>query len=222
MSFSAEKEGTSTRKPYEAVQFSDIFSVIQKDTDFKGMIQIVEASYHELLTQDDVMMIYDIVKIKEIPLELLLITMSHCIKIRKKSMKYIYKVVTENFRDGLNTPEALEQHFTKMEENRKYYKNISKIIKLTGREFTDGEKEYLKKWKDHQKTEEDIRFAYEKTVLSIGKLSFPYMDKIILNETGNKPVKKTSLKAGPLNNFEQATPDFKKITDELIRKQLEE
>ena len=214
-----EQEGLVT---ILAVQFSDIFSVIQKDTDFKGMIQIVEASYHELLTQDDVMMIYDIVKIKEIPLELLLITMSHCIKIRKKSMKYIYKVVTENFRDGLNTPEALEQHFTKMEENRKYYKNISKIIKLTGREFTDGEKEYLKKWKDHQKTEEDIRFAYEKTVLSIGKLSFPYMDKIILNETGNKPVKKTSLKAGPLNNFEQATPDFKKITDELIRKQLEE
>ncbi len=220
--FDAPKNPEHKKKPYEAVQFSDIFSVIQKDADFKGTIQIVESLYHELLTQDDVMMLYDIVRIKEIPLELFLITMAHCQKIRKKNMKYIYKVVTENYRDGLNTSEALEQHFTRMEETGKYMKKVSKILKITGREFVEKEKEYLKKWEENHKTEEEIRFAYEKTVMAIGKISFPYMDKIIMNENGNKSPKISSVKSGPLNNFHQETPDFKQITDALIKKQLEE
>ncbi len=210
------------KKPYEAVRFEDVFSTIQKDEDFKETLRIVEASYPVLLTQDDVMMIFDIVKIKEIPLEHLMVTIAHCLKIRKKSMKYIYKVVTENYADGITDLEDLEQHFTRMEQTNKYLKKVSKIIKITGREFAEKEKEYIRKWEEAKKTEEEIRNAYEKMIISIGKLSFPYLDKIVMNENGNKPTKKTSVKAGPLNNFSQDVPDFQKITDDLIRKQLEE
>ncbi len=222
MTFVPISQGKKTKKPYETVQFSDMVSTIQKDEDFKGVLQIVEASYHQLLTQDDVMMLYDIIKIKEIPLELLLITLAHCVKIRKKSMKYIYKVVTENYQNGLTTPEDLERHFTRMEESGKYITKVARILKVTNREFVEKEKEYIRKWEKLNKTEEEIRLAYEKTIMAIGKLSFAYMDKILMSENGNKPTKKTSVKAGPLNNFEQDTPDFQKITDDLIRKQLEE
>ncbi len=211
-----------TKKPYETVQFEDVFSTIQKDEDFKETLRIVEASYPELLTQDDVMMIFDVVKIKEIPLEHLLVTIAHCLKIRKKSMKYIYKVVTENYADGITELEDLEQHFTRMEQSTKYLKKVAKILKITGREFVDKEKEFIRKWEQAKKTEQEIREAYEKMIMSIGKLSFAYLDKIIMNEKGNKPTQKSSVKVGPLNNFNQELPDFQKITDDLIRKQLEE
>lgn len=221
MAFGAPAPAKKKTKNYDSVEFSEVFSSIRDDEVFKGALRIVEASYPELLTQDDVMMLYDIVKVKQIPLELLMITLAHCLKIRKKSMKYIYKVVTENYRDGLTTPEALEQHFTKMEETGKYMKKVSKILKITGREFVEKEKEFIKKWEQKQITEEQLKIAYEKTIMAIGKLSFAYMDKILMNE-GNKTGQKTSVKKGPLNNFDQAVPDFTKITDELIRKQLEE
>ncbi len=220
MVFSATPQ--KTKKPYEAIRFEDVFSTIQRDEDFKEILRIVEASYPVLLTQDDVMMIFDIVKIKEIPLEHLMVTIAHCLKIRKKSMKYIYKVVTENYADGITDPEDLEQHFTRMEQSGKYMKKIAKILKITGREFVEKEKEYIKKWEAAKKTDEEIRLAYEKMIMAIGKLSFAYLDKIIMNENGNKPTKKSSVKAGPLNNFNQEMPDFQKITDDLIRKQLEE
>lgn len=222
LSFTVSRAAPKKKKAYEAVEFADIFTTIRKDEDFKGVIQIVEASYSQLLTQDDVMMLYDIIKIKEIPLELFMITMSHCLKIRKKNMKYIYKVVTENYQNGLTTPEDLERHFTTMQEKGKYQKKVAKILKITGREFSEKEKEYIIKWYDAKKTEEEVSAAYEKTVMAIGKVAFPYMDKILMNENGNKPAKKSSVKAGPLNNFSQDMPDFQKITDELIRKQLEE
>ncbi len=210
------------KKPYEAVRFEDVFSTIQKDEDFKETLRIVEASYPVLLSQDDVMMIFDIVRIKEIPLEHLMVTIAHCLKIRKKSMKYIYKVVTGNYANGITDPEDLELHFTRMEQSGKYLKKVAKILKVTGREFVEKEKEYIRKWEEAKKTEEEIRDAYEKMIMFIGKLSFPYLDKIVMNENGNKPTKKSSVKVGPLNNFSQELPDFQKITDELIRKQLEE
>ncbi len=210
------------KKPYEAVRFEDVFSTIQKDDQFKQTLRIVEASYPELLTQDDVMMIFDVVKIKEIPLEHLLVTIAHCLKIRKKSMKYIYKVVTENYADGITELEDLEQHFTRMEQSSKYLKKVAKILKITGREFVDKEKEFIRKWEQAGKTEQEIREAYEKMIMAIGKLSFAYLDKIIMNEKGNKSARKSSVKVGPLNNFNQELPDFQKITDDLIRKQLEE
>ncbi len=216
------QEPKKTKKPYEAVRFEDVFSTISKDEDFKETLRIVEASYPVLLTQDDVMMIFDIVKIKEIPLEHLMLTIAHCLKIRKKSMKYIYKVVTENYADGITDLEDLEQHFTRMEQTGKYLKKVAKILKITGREFVEKEKEFIRKWEEAKKSEEEIRLAYEKMIMAIGKLSFPYLDKIIMNENGNKPAKKSSVKAGPLNNFNQEMPDFQKITDNLIRKQLEE
>lgn len=222
LSFGVSRKTPKKKKSYEAVAFADIVTTISQDEDFKGVIQIVEASYSQLLTQDDVMMLYDIIKVKAIPLELFMITMSHCLKIRKKNMKYIYKVVTENYQNGLTTPEDLERHFTGMQEKGKYQKKVAKILKITGREFSEKEKEYIVKWYDAKKTEEEISAAYEKTVMAIGKVAFPYMDKIIMNENGNKTVKKSSVKAGPLNNFHQDMPDFQKITDELIRKQLEE
>lgn len=220
MTFSpvAKKE----KKPYEAVRFEDVFSTIQRDEDFKETLRIVEATYPELLTQDDVMMIFDIVKIKGIPLEHLMVTIAHCLKIRKKSMKYIYKVVTANYADGITDLEDLEQHFTRMEQSNKYMKKVAKVLKITGREFVDKEKEFIRKWEQSEKTEQEIREAYEKMIMAIGKLSFSYLDKIIMNENGNKPTKKSSVKVGPLNNFNQQMPDFQKITDNLIRKQLEE
>lgn len=216
------QEPKKTKKPYEAVRFEDMFSTIQKDEDFKEILRIVEASYPVLLTQDDVMMIFDVVKIKEIPLEHLMVTIAHCLKIRKKSMKYIYKVVTENYQNGITELEDLENHFTRMEHSSKYLKKISKILKITGREFVEKEKEFIRKWEEAGKSEEEIQLAYEKTIMAIGKLSFPYIDKIIMNEKGNKMAKNSSITAGPLNNFSQAMPDFQKITDDLIRKQLEE
>ena len=52
-------------------------------------------------------------------------------------MKYIYKVVTENYANGITDLEDLEQHFTRMEQTNKYLKKVAKALKITGREFVE-------------------------------------------------------------------------------------
>ena len=203
----------------EQADFNDIFSVVKKDKKFKKTIQIIESLYCELLTQNDVLLLYDILVKEKIPLEIFMETLSHCIENNKKNIKYIAKVVSGNYSNGINTVELVEEYFRDLKENNQFLGQIKKVLQLKNRSLIDSEKEFINKWKDANKSIDDIKMAYEKTVMNTGKLSFPYMDKIIMNENGNKPVSKPSIKAGPLNNFKQELPDFNKITSELIKRQ---
>ena len=197
----------------------DIFSVIKTNKKFKKDIQAIESVYCELLTQDDVSAIYDIIEVQKIPLEIFIVTLSYCLENNKKRMKYIIKVVLDNHKNGLTTASEIEEHFAAFAENKEYSGQIKKALNIKGRDFVDAEKQFIAKWQESSKTIDDIRAAYEKTVMNTGKLSFPYMDKIIMNENGNKFVHNTSIKAGPLHNFEQDMPDFNKIMDNLIKRQ---
>ena len=199
----------------------DIFSVVKSNKKFKKDIQAIESVYCELLTQDDVAMIYDAIETQKIPLEIFILTLSYCLENNKKRMKYIAKVVTDNFKNGLSTVEEVEEHFKEMAEKKEYSGQIKKALNIKGRDFVETEKQFIEKWQDSKKTIEDITAAYEKTVMNTGKLSFPYMDKIIMNENGNKFSKTASIKVGPLNNFSQEMPDFNKIMDNLIKRQQE-
>jgi DNA replication protein DnaD len=201
------------------ISFVDIFSVVKKDKKFKKSIQIVESIYSELLTQNDVLMLYDVTEVQKIPLELFITTLSYCIKNNKKNFKYIVKTVSENYKKGLITVEALESHYHMANESKEYIGQVKRELKIMGRDLIDKEKEFVEKWNLANKSMDEIKQAYEKTIMNTGKLSFPYMDKILSSQTGNKPAMKSSIKAGCLNNFTQDLPDFNKITDALIKKQ---
>ena len=60
--------------------------------------------------------------------------------------------------------------------------NVSKFIEMHLQDYEDKEfknYEYIDKWISLGKTDEELKEAFEKTVLNTGKLSFPYMDKIL-------------------------------------------
>jgi DnaD/phage-associated family protein len=196
-----------------------VFAVIKDDKKLKKAVQVIESIYCELLTQNDVLMIYEAVVAKKIPLEVFTITLSHCLENNKKNMKYIVKVVSENYKNGLTTVEDVEEHFRILGESRQYTGLVKKAVNIGGRDLIDMEKTFVDKWKTADKSLEEVKAAYEKTVMNTGKLSFPYMDKIIMSENGNKPAAKSSIKPGPLNNFNQDRPNFNQIMDDLIKRQ---
>lgn len=213
------KKKAEKKEKTSQIPFVDIFSVVKNDKKFKKSIQAVESIYCELLTQNDVQMLYEVTEIEKIPLELFITTLSHCISNNKKNFKYIVKTVSENYKKGLTTVEALENHYHLINESKEYIGLVKKELKIMGRDLIDKEKEFVEKWSLANKTIDEIKQAFEKTIMNTGKLSFPYMDKILTSENGNKQKAGPSIKAGYLNNFTQELPDFKKITEELIKKQ---
>lgn len=217
-------QGTVRKKAKNEDDFRDMFSDIQKDTDFKSSLKAIEAHYKELLTQNDVLTIYDALHNEKVPPELFIITMTHCMAMNKKSIPYITKVVTSCFKKGISTAEEMEAYLSKNDEENRYVRKIKKILKIY-RELIDKERKFILKWESLGKTDEEIKNAFEKTVMNTGKMSFPYMDKILSSADGKKgkAVASTSnsgIKAGPLNNFKNDDlPDFKKITEQLTKNQ---
>ncbi len=217
--FNTKLKKTPVKKEQD---FEEILSSASKNDEFKNVIRTVETLYKEFLTQNDVILIYDVIIARGIPLDLFVITMTHCIEKNKKSIPYISKVVSELYKKGYTTSEALEEYFSKKDENGKYFKDIKKILKIYSRELIEKEKEYILKWRDNGKSPDDIKSAFETTVLNTGKLSFPYMDKILMSPLKEKTenIRKTVKKTGPLNNFNNtAMPDFNKLTNQLMKKQ---
>lgn len=206
--------------------FKDIFSDIQNDSSFKNAIRTIEAHYNELLTQNDVLTIYDAIHNEGIPLELYIMVMTHCIAMNKKSIPYITKVVSSSYKKGIKTAEAMEAYLSKSANESKYVRKIKKILKIYNRELIDKEKNFILKWEELGKTDDEIKEAFEKTVMNTGKLSFPYMDKILTSKSDNKVANsggfsvKPNIKAGPLNNYEVNTiPDFNKLEEQLLTQQ---
>lgn len=215
-------EGDMTEKPLPAAKnndFDEIFKTAQKDPAFRKTIVAIESVYPNLLTQNDVASLYDIVVSQGISADLFLITAAHCFKMKKNRFNYIAKVLTETYKKGYTTPETMELYYASLSEANEAVGRVKKILKIYGRDLSDKEREYVDAWLKSDKTEDDIKEAFEKTVLNTGKLSFPYMDKILSAEKGNNVQSRTSLKTGPLNNFNQEMPDFKSIEDMLWERQ---
>lgn len=208
-----------SREKKNKESFGTVVEEIESNKEFREIIATIEAMYPRLLNQNDVLTLYDIVITQGISVDLFLITAAHCFGIKKNNFNYIAKVLTETYKKGYNTPETMEQHYASLTEAMHLYGRVKKILKIYNRDLIDKEKEYIDKWIGLGKTDAQLKEAFEKTVLNTGKLSFPYMDKILTGENGNKPQTPSSIKPGPLNNFSQEMPDFKKIEEIILEKQ---
>lgn len=206
-------------KPKKDDNFDKIFSQAKKDKKFMQAVTAIESVYPELLTQNDVVKLYDIVITQGISAELFLITAAHCFKMKKNRFSYIAKVLTETHKKGYTTPETMELYYQSITENMQIYGRIKKLLKISTRDLIDREKEYIDKWLSMGKSDDEIKEAFEKTVMNTGKLSFPYMDKILSGGSGNNRHSASSVKPGPLNNFKQEMPDFKAVEDLLWEQQ---
>lgn len=199
--------------------FGKVVSEIENNETFREAIATIEAVYPRLLSQNDVASLYDIIVTQGISVNLFLITAAHCFGMKKNHFNYIAKVLTETYKKGYTSPETMEQHYASLNESQQVYGRIKKILKIYNRDLIDKEKEFIDKWLSMNKTDEEIKEAFEKTILNTGKLSFPYMDKIVCGTGGNNKNTAASVKAGPLNNFKQEMPDFKAVEDILWENQ---
>ena len=211
-------EGAFDKKK-EKENFGTVALEIESNKEFRDIIGTIEAMYPRLLNQNDVLTLYDIVITQGISVDLFLITAAHCFGLKKNNFNYIAKVLTETYKKGYNTSETMEQYYASLTEATQVYGRVKKILKIYNRDLIDKEKEYIDKWIGIGKTDAELKDAFEKTVLNTGKLSFPYMDKILTGEKGNNKKTTSSVKPGPLNNFQQEMPDFKKIEEILLEKQ---
>ena len=105
-----------------------------------------------------------------------------------------------------------------LEESKSWEGEIKRVLEIYGRSLVTKEKEYCESWRLYNISPELIHFAYEKCIEKTGKLSFPYINKILLSwhQKGIKTVAEAAAENKPKTEAEK--PSFN--LDELERRMM--
>lgn len=118
----------------------------------------------------------------KLPADVIIMVIEYCVSIDKANARYIEKVCTAWADAGIVTHEKAEQYLTLLQESHKNENKVKKVFGISDRALIDTEKETISRWFNEYKADiEMISLAYEKTITRIGKLSFPYINKILLS-----------------------------------------
>lgn len=179
-----QKAPTALPKAAKAVSAEEIAARIGESAEIKTLLESIESSMARPLTFDDqrtVIWIYDHLGL---PPEVILMLVNYCVGISRANMHYIEKTAVSWADEGIDSSAAADAKILVLQRNNTLSAKCANRMNLN-RKLTARENEYVAKWAAAEADIELIMNAYERTVDATGKVSFPYMNKMIAEWTAN-------------------------------------
>ena len=197
----------------------EIIKTPEFNDNFKKQIQFIEEIYKKELNQNEMLEIYDLINNQKVSIEVLACAIEYSLSKNIKTINYISKIALNWKELGLTNYESCERYISDEKNNEeKVYVYLKKLFNLQ-RDFFDAERKYINDWYFKQnKTLDDIKKAFDTTVINTGKLSFPYMNSILLSNKANYN-KASDKKKNSLINFNERDYDYDDIIAALRKKQ---
>ncbi len=215
------KETPFTKPVYTS---REINATIKSDSELAQMYKVAESIFGRPLSPSEVKTLYGFYDYLSLPTDVILVIVEYCTSMEKTSIRYMEKVAINWSESGITTFDAAQTHLNALKEQNEILGEIKKILQISGRKFTDSEMKYITDWLDNLKASlEQIKEAYDITILNTTKLSYQYMNKVLVSiVNGTKPEVKTPVKKVKtnFNNFSSG----RQMTDrekELLKKQME-
>lgn len=112
--------------------------------------------------------------------DIILLLLHYCVTSKKDRMSYVEAVASSWLSQGIDSYEKAER-FIEQSIRRKEQNNLVRsAFGIYDRNLISNEEKFILKWFDSFGFGIDmIKLAYERTIENIGKLSFPYINKIL-------------------------------------------
>ena len=187
---------------------------------------------------------YSLVDWLGLPVEVVIMLLRFAAGQGKMGKRYIEAVAIDWADKGIDTYESAEEYIREIELRLSNEGKIRGILGIYDRALSQTEKKYIKIWTVEKNIPvELVAEAYDRTVAATGKLSWAYMNKIILSwvDEGIKTVSEVEekealfkLKASPskvksggkkskFNNYEDTNkPDYSNFAEQILNDMLAE
>ena len=156
----------------------------------KETVTMAEQLLKKPLTQREITSLYTFMQDYSMTQEMVLVLLEYCVTLEKTSFNYIEKVAQSWNEQGIKTLGEATKVLNRLIKEMNMIKKCRKNFGLD-REFSQTEKNYISVWVSQlSMSEAMIKNAYERTIMSTGKLSMPYMNSILKSwfEKGIKTV----------------------------------
>lgn len=197
---------------------SEISRMLSDSADIAELFKISEAALGTLnhTMQNSLIWMYNYLGLKK---EVIITLIYYCIQIEKTNSGYIEKIACNWAENDINTLTAAQNEVERLSQHNDFAGKIVKIFEMIRRP-TPKQNEFIEQWKNAGYSLEMIEFAYQKTIEQINKLSFDYINKILLTwqENGYTTVKNVrdaensykKNKKAPARSGESASSDVDK------------
>ena len=178
-----------TPEKREAPEYTagDVSALARSDPAFEAVVAEAESALGRVLNSNDLKLIFGIYDYWGLPADVIMLLLHHCVEKyqlrygpgRKPTMRYVETEAQYWARNEVNTLDAAEEMILRERERRGAAAAIAEALQISGRAPTAGEAKYIDSWLGMGFGPEAVAEAYDRTVLSTGKLTWKYLDRIL-------------------------------------------
>ncbi|MBR3611211.1 MAG: DnaD domain protein [Oscillospiraceae bacterium] len=169
------------KPPETKLTMKEVQQIKESDSSVAHVFSEAERLLGKTFTTSDSETIVWLISYAGIAPEVLITVIAYCASIGKKNFFYIRKTAIEWLENGIDTIEAAEERMRALNEAKSWEGEIKRVLEIYGRSLVTKEKEYAESWRIYGISPELIHFAYEKCIEKTAKLSFPYINKLLLS-----------------------------------------
>lgn len=154
--------------------------LIREDPEIPQLLQLLQEILNRPLTPYETEGFLYLYSGLRLPASYLLMAAQYSRDIGKDSIRQIEKLVTGWVEKGIETHDQAEQEIRRLARCRENEGQVRELFGIHDRNLSAKEKGYIEHWfTDLGYGADLIKLAYDRTVDNTGKVSFPYLNKIL-------------------------------------------
>lgn len=158
----------------------ELSGLLERRRDLAHLIDACQQTFGKLFNTAEVNIIAGMTDYLGLDGEYILLLLSHCARMGKKSLRYAEKTAISLYDDGVQDAASLEERLRRIEQMSEAIGKIRAMFGISARDLTSKEKAMVENWVCGFRFDEAVlRRAYEVTVDSTGKASLPYANSIL-------------------------------------------
>ena len=172
----------------------------RSDKKWEKLKNAAEQILGKLLNENDINTIFSIYDYLGLPDTVIGVLLEYCVSNGTAGMKYIEKTAIAWADEQIYTLNAATRKVEALNKAKQLETKIASALGIMGRSFTTKEKGYIDKWTNtYGYGLNEIVYAYEQSADNTGKLSFPYMNKVLESayQKGHKTAEQMSSEPKP-------------------------
>ncbi len=170
-----------TRESIHLTSF-EVSQRINSSDELKWIVSETERMFGRFLTQTETSVLVSMFDYASIPADVIVMIIEYCISIDKANLRFIEKTAYSWIDKGIDNHQKVEAHITSLVTEKNNETLIKSAFGIWDHNLTTKQKEYICVWLGELAfSVEMIKIAYEKCMDNTGKLSFPYINKVLLN-----------------------------------------
>lgn len=167
-------------KGLPSYSYEELSEVLERRGEMATLINECQNAFGKIFNNREVAVIAGMVDYLGLEGEYILLLLEHCMRMEKKSMRYVEKMAISLHDEGILGAQELEERLHRIEVMASAGGKIRAMFGISSRALTTKEQGIIEKWIcTMQFPDEVLQKAYEITVDTTGKAAIPYANSIL-------------------------------------------